>query len=60
MIHIGQEYISDNASFTIINAISNSNPIPFAYAVMAGALDTFAKCFCLLHYWLGQYKFQLI
>ncbi len=46
IVRIGQEYISDNGSFTLITGILNIKPIPFAIAdaTTSGAIDTFVKC----------------
>jgi len=46
IIRIGQEYIADNGSFTLITGILNIKPIPFAIAdaTTSGAIDTFVKC----------------
>lgn len=46
IVRIGQEYIADNGSFTLITGILNSKPIPFAIAdaTTSGAIDTFVKC----------------
>lgn len=45
LVRIGQEYIADNGSFTLITGILNVKPIPFAIAdaVTSGAIDTFTK-----------------
>jgi NAD(P)-dependent dehydrogenase (short-subunit alcohol dehydrogenase family) len=46
LVRIGQEYITDNGSFTLITGILNVKPIPFAIAdaTTSGAIDTFVKC----------------
>lgn len=46
LVRIGQEYIADNGSFTLISGILNVKPIPFAIAdaTTSGAIDTFVKC----------------
>ncbi len=46
IVRIGQEYIADNGSFTLITGILNVKPIPFAIAdaTTSGAIDTFVKC----------------
>ncbi len=46
IVRIGQEYIVDNGSFTLITGILNVKPIPFAIAdaTTSGAIDTFVKC----------------
>ena len=46
LVRIGQEYIADNGSFTLISGILNVKPIPFAIAdaTVSGAIDTFVKC----------------
>lgn len=46
LVRIGQEYIADNGSFTLISGILNMKPIPFAIAdaTTSGAIDTFVKC----------------
>jgi len=46
LVRIGQEYIADNGSFTLITGILNIKPIPFAIAdaTVSGAIDTFVKC----------------
>jgi NAD(P)-dependent dehydrogenase (short-subunit alcohol dehydrogenase family) len=45
LVRIGQEYIADSGSFTLISGILNQKPIPFAIAdaTTSGAIDTFAK-----------------
>jgi NAD(P)-dependent dehydrogenase (short-subunit alcohol dehydrogenase family) len=45
LVRIGQEYIADSGSFTLISGILNKNPIPFAIAdaTTSGAIDTFVK-----------------
>jgi NAD(P)-dependent dehydrogenase (short-subunit alcohol dehydrogenase family) len=49
LIRIGQEYIADSGSFTLISGILNTKPIPFAIAdaTTSGAIDTFVKCVAL-------------
>ena len=49
IVRIGQEYIADNGSFTLITGILNVKPIPFAIAdaTTSGAIDTFVKCVAL-------------
>lgn len=49
LVRIGQEYIADNGSFTLISGILNMKPIPFAIAdaTTSGAIDTFVKCVSL-------------
>ncbi|WP_281558406.1 short chain dehydrogenase [Thalassomonas sp. RHCl1] len=49
LVRIGQEYIADNGSFTLISGILNVKPIPFAIAdaTTSGAIDTFVKCVAL-------------
>jgi len=46
LVRIGQKYIADGGSFTLISGILNVKPIPFAIAdaTTSGAIDTFAKC----------------
>lgn len=46
LVRIGQEYIADAGSFTLISGILNTKPIPFAIAdaTTSGAIDTFVKC----------------
>ena len=46
LVRIGQEYIADGGSFTLISGILNVKPIPYAIAdaTTSGAIDTFAKC----------------
>ena len=46
IVRIGQEYIADKVSFTLITGILNIKPIPFAIAdaTTSGAIDTFVKC----------------
>lgn len=46
LVRIGQEYIADSGSFTLISGILNVKPIPFAIAdaTTSGAIDTFTKC----------------
>ncbi|MDU0354030.1 short chain dehydrogenase [Paraglaciecola aquimarina] len=49
LVRIGQEYIADNGSFTLISGILNVKPIPYAIAdaTTSGAIDTFVKCVAL-------------
>lgn len=49
LVRIGQEYIADKGSFTLISGILNIKPIPFAIAdaTTSGAIDTFAKIVAL-------------
>ncbi|TDQ27520.1 short chain dehydrogenase [Tenacibaculum caenipelagi] len=46
VVRIGQEYIADNGSFTLISGILNVKPLPYAIAdaTTSGAIDTFVKC----------------
>jgi len=46
LVRIGQEYIVDGGSFTLISGILNVKPIPYAIAdaTTSGAIDTFVKC----------------
>lgn len=46
LVRIGQEYIADQGSFTLITGILNVKPIPFAIAdaTTSGAIDTFVQC----------------
>jgi NAD(P)-dependent dehydrogenase (short-subunit alcohol dehydrogenase family) len=46
LVRIGQKYIADGGSFTLISGIFNVKPIPFAIAdaTTSGAIDTFVKC----------------
>lgn len=46
LVRIGQDYIADNGSFTLISGILNVKPIPYAIAdaTTSGAIDTFVKC----------------
>ncbi|WP_019612807.1 short chain dehydrogenase [Psychromonas ossibalaenae] len=46
LVRIGQEYIADSGSFTLISGILNTKPIPYAIAdaTTSGAIDTFVKC----------------
>ncbi|MEH6497731.1 MAG: short chain dehydrogenase [Pseudomonas marincola] len=46
LVRIGQDYIADKGSFTLITGILNVKPIPFAIAdaTTSGAIDTFVKC----------------
>ncbi|GEM79693.1 short chain dehydrogenase [Vibrio superstes] len=46
LVRIGQKYIADGGSFTLISGILNVKPIPFAIAdaTTSGAIDTFVKC----------------
>jgi len=49
LVRIGQDYIADHGSFTLISGIFNVKPIPFAIAdaTTSGAIDTFVKCVSL-------------
>ncbi len=49
LVRIGQEYITDGGSFTLISGILNVKPIPYAIAdaTTSGAIDTFVKCVAL-------------
>ena len=49
LVRIGQQYIADSGSFTLISGILNKKPIPFAIAdaTTSGAIDTFVKCVSL-------------
>ena len=49
LVRIGQKYIADKGSFTLISGILNKKPIPFAIAdaTTSGAIDTFVKCVSL-------------
>jgi len=46
LVRLGQKYISDGGSFTLVSGILNVKPIPFAIAdaTASGAIDTFVKC----------------
>ncbi len=46
LVRIGQEYIADKGSFSLITGILNVKPIPMAIAdaTASGAIDTFVKC----------------
>ncbi|EPJ45494.1 MAG: short chain dehydrogenase [Osedax symbiont Rs2] len=46
LVRIGQQYIADGGSFTLISGILNVKPIPYAIAdaTTSGAIDTFVKC----------------
>jgi len=46
LVRIGQKYIADGGSFTLISGILNLKPIPYAIAdaTTSGAIDTFVKC----------------
>ena len=46
LVRIGQEYIAEGGSFTLISGILNLKPVPLAIAdaVTSGAIDTFVKC----------------
>ncbi|MGF1702135.1 short chain dehydrogenase [Photobacterium makurazakiensis] len=46
LVRIGQQYIADGGSFTLISGILNIKPIPYAIAdaTTSGAIDTFVKC----------------
>lgn len=45
LVRIGQEYINDGGSFSLITGILSSKPIPMAIAdaTTSGAIDTFVK-----------------
>ncbi|MBU2869487.1 short chain dehydrogenase [Colwellia sp. E2M01] len=45
LVRIGQKYIADSGSFTLVSGILNTKPIPFAIAdaTTSGAIDTFVK-----------------
>ncbi len=45
LVRIGQEYIADKGSFTLITGILNLKPIPYAVAdaTTSGAIDTFVQ-----------------
>jgi len=45
LVRIGQNYIADGGSFTLVSGILNTKPIPFAIAdaTTSGAIDTFVK-----------------
>ncbi len=49
LVRIGQKYIADGGSFTLISGILNVKPIPYAIAdaTTSGAIDTFVKCVAL-------------
>jgi len=49
LVRIGQQYIADGGSFTLISGILNTKPIPYAIAdaTTSGAIDTFVKCVAL-------------
>ena len=49
LVRIGQEYIANGGSFTLISGILNVKPIPYAIAdaTTSGAIDTFVKCVAL-------------
>lgn len=49
VVRIGQEYIADKGSFTLISGILNVKPIPYAIAdaTTSGAIDTFVRCVAL-------------
>jgi len=49
LVRIGQKYIADGGSFTLISGILNTKPIPYAIAdaTASGAIDTFVKCVSL-------------
>ncbi|WP_273049377.1 short chain dehydrogenase [Pseudoalteromonas sp.] len=49
LVRIGQKYIADGGSFTLISGILNVKPIPFAIAdaTTSGAIDTFVRCVSL-------------
>lgn len=46
LVRIGQEYIADKGSFSLISGILNVKPLPLAIAdaTTSGAIDTFVKC----------------
>jgi len=46
LVRIGQKYIADGGSFSLISGILNTKPIPYAIAdaTTSGAIDTFVKC----------------
>jgi NAD(P)-dependent dehydrogenase (short-subunit alcohol dehydrogenase family) len=46
LVRIGQEYIADRGSFSLITGILNLKPIPMAIAdaTASGAIETFVKC----------------
>jgi NAD(P)-dependent dehydrogenase (short-subunit alcohol dehydrogenase family) len=46
LVRIGQEYINDRGSFSLISGILSSKPIAMAIAgaTTSGAIDTFVKC----------------
>jgi len=46
LVRIGQEYIKDGGSFSLISGILSSKAIPMAIAdaTTSGAIDTFVKC----------------
>ena len=46
LVRIGQEYINDSGSFSLITGILSSKAIPMAIAdaTTSGAIDTFVKC----------------
>lgn len=46
LVRIGQEYINDGGSFSLISGILSSKPIAMAIAdaTTSGAIDTFVKC----------------
>jgi len=46
LVRIGQRYIAEGGSFTLISGILNVKPIPMAIAdaTTSGAIDTFVKC----------------
>ena len=46
LVRIGQKYIANGGSFTLISGILNLKPIPYAIAdaTTSGAIDTFVKC----------------
>jgi len=49
LVRIGQDYIAQGGSFTLISGILNVKPIPLAIAdaTTSGAIDTFVKCVAL-------------
>lgn len=46
LVRIGQDFIAESGSFTLISGILNVKPIPYAIAdaTTSGAIDTFVKC----------------
>jgi NAD(P)-dependent dehydrogenase (short-subunit alcohol dehydrogenase family) len=49
VVRIGQKFIADRGSFTLITGILNVKPIPMAIAdaTTSGAIDTFVRCVAL-------------